>query len=61
MTKNFKNKLVYLGLSADIFHHGHINIINKAKKMGDLVIGLLTDKAISEKKKSPYSKLGSKI
>ena len=53
MTKNFKNKLVYLGLSADIFHHGHINIINKAKKMGDLVIGLLTDKAISEKKRVP--------
>ena len=46
-----KKKLVYLGISADIFHHGHINIINKAKKLGNLIIGLLTDKAISEKKR----------
>ena len=48
-----KKRLVYLGISADILHHGHINIINKAKEMGDLVIGLLTDKAISEKKRVP--------
>ena len=48
-----KKKLVYLGISADIFHHGHINIINKAKKLGNLIIGLLTDKAISEKKRIP--------
>ena len=47
---DFKKQLVYLGISADIFHHGHINIITKAKKFGRLVIGLLTDKAISEKK-----------
>ena len=50
---DFKKKLVYLGISADIFHHGHINIITKAKKFGRLVIGLLTDKAISEKKRIP--------
>ena len=43
-------KIVYLGVSADIFHHGHINIISKAAKLGELVIGLLTDKAISEKR-----------
>ena len=35
------------------FHHGHINIINKSLKYGNLVIGLLTDKAISEKKRIP--------
>ena len=44
---------VYLGVSGDIFHHGHINIINKSLKYGNLVIGLLTDKAISEKKRIP--------
>ena len=42
-------KFVYLGISADLFHHGHINIITKQKNLGG-VIGLLTDKAISEEK-----------
>ena len=48
-----KNLTVYLGVSADIFHHGHINIIEKSLKYGNLIIGLLTDKAISEKKRVP--------
>ena len=35
-----KKKIVYLGLSADVLHHGHINIIQKAKKYGELTVGL---------------------
>lgn len=46
-------KKVYIGLSAEILHHGHINLINYAKKLGYLTVGLLTDKAISEKKRLP--------
>ena len=46
-------KKIYLGLSLDIIHHGHINLISKAAKMGDLIVGLLTDKAISGHKKLP--------
>ena len=30
-----KKNLVYVGLSADILHEGHINILKKAKKFGD--------------------------
>ena len=48
-----KNKIVYIALSADILHHGHINLINKAKKLGTLTVGLLTDKAVLEKKRLP--------
>ncbi len=48
-----KNKVVYIGLSADILHEGHINIINTAKKYGNIVVGLLTDKAISSYKNIP--------
>ena len=48
-----KNKLVYVGLSADILHEGHINIIKTAKKHGDVVVGLLTDQAIASYKKIP--------
>tara|TARA_B110000438_G_C15796206_1_gene642965 strand:- start:897 stop:2204 length:1308 start_codon:yes stop_codon:yes gene_type:complete len=50
--KNNK-KLVYVGLSADILHEGHINILKKASKLGNVVVGLLTDKAISSYKKFP--------
>ena len=49
-----KNKLVYVALSADILHEGHVNIINKASKLGRVVIGLLTDEAISSFKKIPF-------
>ena len=48
-----KKKLVYVGLSADILHEGHINIIRTAKKYGDVVVGLLTDQAIASYKNIP--------
>ena len=42
------NKFVYIGLTADTIHHGHINLIENAKKYGEIIIGLLTDKAVSD-------------
>ena len=45
---------VYVGLGADILHHGHINIISEARKLGDVTIGLLTDKALASYKRLPY-------
>ena len=52
MKKN--RKKVYVGLSADILHNGHINILKVANKLGDVTVGLLTDTAISEYKKFPH-------
>ena len=49
-----KNKLVYVGLSADILHEGHINILKIANTYGDVVVGLLTDNAIASYKNIPY-------
>ena len=49
-----KKKIVYLGLSADILHEGHINILKTASRLGEVVVGLLTDEAISTYKKIPY-------
>ena len=48
-----KNKIVYISLSVDILHHGHINLINHAKKYGKVIAGLLTDKAIASHKRLP--------
>ena len=47
------NKIVYLTLSGEMIHHGHINLIQKAQKYGSLIVGLLTDKAITENKSLP--------
>ena len=47
------SKIVYLTLSGEMIHHGHINLIQKAQKYGSLIVGLLTDKAITENKSLP--------
>ena len=48
------NKKVYVGMSADLLHPGHINIINEAAKLGDLTVGVLTDTAIANGKRLPF-------
>ena len=48
-----KSKTVYVAMSADLVHPGHLNIINRASKLGRLIIGLLTDNAIASYKRVP--------
>ncbi len=48
-----KEKTVYMCMSTDIIHGGHIKIINEAKKLGKLIIGVLSDEAVTEYKKFP--------
>jgi len=48
------SKKVYIGMSADLIHPGHMNIIKEASKLGDVMVGLLTDKAIASYKRLPY-------
>ncbi len=45
--------IVYVSLSLDIVHHGHMNLLENARKYGDIIIGLLTDKAIANNKRLP--------
>jgi len=47
-------KKVYVGMSADLIHPGHLNIIKEASKLGEVTVGLLTDKAIASYKRLPY-------
>ena len=51
--KKKKKKIVYVGLSADILHEGHINILKTANRLGDVTVGLLTDSAIASYKNIP--------
>ena len=47
-------KKVYVGLSVDIIHEGHINILKTANKYGEVIVGLLTDDAIASYKNIPH-------
>ena len=49
-----KKKKVYIALSADILHRGHLNIINKAQEYGEVTVGVLTDSAIASYKRLPF-------
>ena len=46
-------KTVYVGMSADLIHPGHINIIDIARAYGEVTVGLLTDEAIASYKRLP--------
>lgn len=51
--------VVYVGMSADIVHHGHANILRVASELkasrgaSQLVVGLLSDEAIAGYKRTP--------
>ena len=47
-------KKVYVGMSADLIHPGHINLLNKASEYGEVTVGLLTDSAIASYKRVPF-------
>lgn len=49
-----EKKKVYVGMSADIIHPGHLNIIHEAQKLGSVTVGVLTDAAIASYKRLPY-------
>lgn len=51
---NKPNKVVYVGMSADLIHPGHLNVLNRAAALGDVTVGLLTDAAIASYKRLPY-------
>ena len=53
MKDNNEDKIVYMCMSTDIIHGGHIKIINKAKKLGKLIIGVLSDEVVMGYKRIP--------
>jgi len=48
------SKSVYVAMSADIIHPGHLNIVREAAKLGEVTVGVLTDAAIASYKRLPY-------
>ncbi len=48
-----KQETVYVAISSDILHQGHLNIIAEAAKLGEVTVGLLTDEAVATYKRLP--------
>jgi len=47
-------KVVYTYVVGDLLHEGHLLYLENAKGLGDkLIVGVLTDEAVEEKKKKP--------
>ncbi len=41
-------------MGTDLIHHGHINIIEIARDLGEVTVGLLSDKAVSKYSRMPF-------
>lgn len=59
MDKAKDSKIVYIAMTADLLHAGHINIIKHAKNKaleigGKVVLGLLTDSAVAKVDEAPF-------
>ena len=47
-------KTAYIAMSADLITPSHVNIIQEARTLGEVVVGLLTDNAVAGYKRLPY-------
>lgn len=47
-------KTVYIAMSADLVTPSHVQLIKEARKLGEVVIGLLTDNAVAGFQRLPY-------
>ena len=46
-------RTVYMCFSTEYIHSGHVAIINKARRLGRLIIGILSDEAVASYKRYP--------
>lgn len=44
---------VFVSMTVEIFHNGHLKILKEARKLGHVTVGLLTDQALENKKPIP--------
>lgn len=48
-----RERVVYLAFSTDIIHGGHIRILRKAKELGKVIVGVMSDQAVASFKRYP--------
>ena len=47
------DKKVFMCMSTDVIHGGHIEIIKRAAELGELTVGVLTDEIVATYKRYP--------
>ena len=50
MIKKNRKKKIMVDMSATLIHHGHIRLIKKANKYGDVIIALTSDQEVKKSK-----------
>ena len=53
MLAGIVGRKVYLSMSSDVIHDGHVNIIQYGASLGELTVGILSDEAIATYKHHP--------
>ena len=59
--KILTKKVVYVYMTGDIIHSGHLEHLKNAKKYGYVVVGVLTKEAVMEKKTEPILSFQERI
>lgn len=49
-----RTKTVYVAMCADLIHPGHLNVIKHAQALGEVVVGLLSDRAVAAFHRLPF-------
>ncbi|MFL2767350.1 MAG: adenylyltransferase/cytidyltransferase family protein [Dehalococcoidia bacterium] len=53
---------VYVDMTADLFHYGHVNFLKNASLIGDfLIVGIHSDKVVQGYKRSPIMTMEERI
>ena len=58
---NSDKPIVYTCFCTDVIHDGHLNLINEAKKYGDVVIGVLCDSEMVKYNKFPLKSTEERV
>ncbi len=54
-------KKVFMSMSTDVIHGGHINIIKRASALGELTVGVLSDETVASYKRYPLLSCGERM
>ncbi|GJL80501.1 MAG: hypothetical protein DHS20C01_01350 [marine bacterium B5-7] len=56
------SRTVYVVMVADLFHHGHVEFLRRARELGDsLVVGLTPDEKATIRKRRPIMSIDERI
>ena len=58
---DFNNSIVYTCFCTDVIHEGHLNLINEAKKYGDVVVGVLCDSEMVKYNRFPLKSTEERV